>query len=66
VLLHSLWYGDEEQEFSGLRFVQYTETSFAQVVGPEFEIVETERYAEMEEDDSIYFVLRKKPQGSGR
>jgi SAM-dependent methyltransferase len=65
VLLHSFWYGDQEQEFSGLRFVQYTETSFVQVVGPEFEIVEAERYAEMEEGDSIYFVLRKKLRESG-
>ncbi len=60
VLLHSFWYGDQEEEFSGLRFVQYTEASFAEVVGPEFEIVEAERYAEMEESDSIYFVLRKR------
>jgi SAM-dependent methyltransferase len=59
VALHSFWYGDEEEEFSGLRFVQYTEASFAEVVGAEFEILEVERYAEMEEGDSVYFVLRK-------
>ena len=60
VLLHSFWYGEQEEEFSGLLFVQYTEVSFDQVVGPEFEIVKTERYAEMEEGDSIYFVLKKR------
>jgi cyclopropane fatty-acyl-phospholipid synthase-like methyltransferase len=60
ILLHSLWYGDKEEEFSGLRFVYYTRESFAKAVGPEYEIVEAERYSEMEEDDSIYFVLRKK------
>jgi SAM-dependent methyltransferase len=66
VLLHSFWYGEAEEEFSGLRFLQYTEASFAQVVEPDgpgligLEIAESERYAEMEANDSIYFVLRKR------
>jgi hypothetical protein len=60
VALHSFWHGDQEEEFSGLRFVHYTRASFAEVVAPEFEIVEAERYAEMEEGDSIYFVLKKR------
>ena len=60
VLLHSFWYGDGEEEHSGLRFVYYTEGSFVQVVGAEYRIVEAERYSEMDENDSIYFVLRKK------
>jgi len=60
VLLHSFWHGEEEEEFSGLRFAYYTAASFARLVGPEFEIVEAERYAEVEEGDSIYFVLRKR------
>jgi trans-aconitate methyltransferase len=61
LLLHSFWYGDQDQAFSGLRFVQYDEASFARLVGPEFEIVEAQRYAEMEEGDSIYFLMRKRP-----
>lgn len=60
ISLHSLWYGDKEEEFSGLRFVYYTQESFSQVVGIEYEIVEAERYSEIDEDDSIYFVLKKK------
>ena len=48
------------EEFDGLRFVYYTAESFAQVVGPEFEIVETGRYTEMDENDSIYFVQSKR------
>jgi cyclopropane fatty-acyl-phospholipid synthase-like methyltransferase len=58
--LHALWYGDKEEAFSGLRFVYYTEDSFAQVVGDEYETVESARYTEMEADDSIYFVLSKR------
>ena len=60
ILLHSLWYGDKEVVLSGLRFVYYTRESFARVVGSEYEIVEAERYTEMEDDDSIYFVLKKR------
>ena len=61
VLLHSLWYGDKGEEHdSGLLSVYYTEESFAQVVGTEYDLLRTERYAEMDENDSIYFVLRKK------
>ena len=59
LLLHSLWYGDEEQEFSGLRFVQYTAASFADIVGPEFALLQAGRYAEMEQDDSIYILMQK-------
>lgn len=58
--LHSLWYGDKDEEFSGLRFVYYTEETFAQLIGDAYEIVEAARYAEMEPDDSIYFVLKKR------
>lgn len=60
VSLHSLWYGDREEESSGLRFVSYTEESFSQAVGVEYDIVKAERYSEMDKDDSIYFVLRKR------
>jgi SAM-dependent methyltransferase len=65
LLLHSFWYGDQEEDYDGLLFVYYTEASFAALIGrddpgPAFEIVEAERYAEMDEGDSIYFVLRRR------
>ncbi|MFC1975959.1 class I SAM-dependent methyltransferase [Chloroflexota bacterium] len=60
ILFHSLWYGDKEEEMSGLRFVYYTEETFGTIVGDEYEVVASERYTEMEPDDSIYFVLRKR------
>ena len=59
ILFHTLWYGDEEEEFSGLRSVKYTEATLRQLVGDAYEIVELERYAEMEQGDSFYVVLRK-------
>ena len=61
VLLHSLWYGDGEEDMHGLHFVYYTEETFGALVGDEFETVETARYTEMEQDDSFYVVLRKRP-----
>lgn len=59
ILFHSLWYGDKEEEMSGLRFIYYTEETFGEIVGSEYEMVEATRYAEMEKDDSMYVVLRK-------
>jgi SAM-dependent methyltransferase len=66
VLFHSLWYGDGEQDMHGLHFVYYTEATFGELVdadelGAEFEVIETARYTEMEQDDSFYVVLRKRP-----
>jgi trans-aconitate methyltransferase len=60
IMLHSFWYGDKEEVFSGLRFVYYTEDSFGELIGDEYDIAESTRYAEMEADDSIYFVLKKR------
>jgi SAM-dependent methyltransferase len=62
LLLHSLWYGKGEEGMQGLHFAYYTEDTFAELVGDAFEIVETARYTEMEEDDSFYVVLRLRPQ----
>jgi SAM-dependent methyltransferase len=60
VALHSFWYGEGEEIFSGLRFTYYTEESLVQVVGNEFEIVEIRRYTEIEKDDSLYLILRRR------
>ena len=56
----TLWYGDKEEEMSGLRFVYYTEDTFGEIVGSEYQMVEATRYAEMEKDDSMCVVLRKR------
>ena len=59
IALHSLWYGDKEEQHSGLRFVHYTEETFAALVPEAFVLVEEERYTEMEADDSLVVVLRR-------
>jgi SAM-dependent methyltransferase len=58
--LHSFWYGEGEDEFSGLKFVYYTEESLSQVIGDEYEIVELARYEEAEAGDSLYLILKKR------
>lgn len=60
IALHSFWYGNKEEEFSGLRFVYYNEQTICDVIGVQFELADLERYTETDEDDSFYIVLRKK------
>lgn len=58
ILLHSFWHGDTEEEFNGLRFVYYTRETLTKTLDGMFEIIEFERYAEMEADDSFYVILK--------
>ena len=59
VALHSFWYGDAEEVYDGLRSVSYTEATLREAVGVALEVVEVVRYAEMEEGDSLYVVVRR-------
>jgi len=59
VLLHSFWYGDKEEEHHGLRFVYYTEPDLMDLATDKYELVELERYTEMEERDSIYILMKR-------
>ena len=63
VALHSFWYGDTEEVYEGLRFVSYTEATLREAVGDALEVVEVARYAEMEEGDSLYVVVRRAHSG---
>jgi cyclopropane fatty-acyl-phospholipid synthase-like methyltransferase len=58
ILFHSFWYGDKEEFFHGLRFRYYTEEMLLHIVESRFEVLAMERFTEMEEDDSIYLVLK--------
>lgn len=62
ILFHTFWYGDREEFFHGLRFRYYTEEMLLRIVESRFEVLAMERYTEMEEDDSIYLVLRARPE----
>ncbi len=58
--LHSFWYGDEVAEHQGLRFVYYREDRLRGLYEPDYEVLESRRYSEMEMDDSLYVVLRRR------
>lgn len=60
LLFHTFWYGDKEEEMHGLHFVYYTEETISDIVSDEFDILVVKRYDEMDKDDSIYLILRKK------
>lgn len=60
LLFFSLWYGDKEESFSGLRFVYYTEETIKKIIGDKYKVLEIKQYSEMEKDDSMYIILRKK------
>ena len=60
ILFHTFWYGDQEENQSGLQMVYYTQETLANLIGAEFEEIELQIYAEMEENDSFYILLQKK------
>ena len=62
ILLHTMWIGDGGEDMKGLHFEYVTEASFADLLEGGV-IVEAKRYAEMEPDDSIYFVVKRKEAG---
>jgi cyclopropane fatty-acyl-phospholipid synthase-like methyltransferase len=60
LILHSFWYGHEEQEFGDLRLIQHTEHELETMLAGDFEILEIGRHAKMSEGDSVYVLARKK------
>lgn len=60
ITLHSFWYGEKEEEYSGMRFVYYIEQTIREVIGDHFDLVELQRYTELDADDSFFIVLRKR------
>lgn len=59
IALHSLWWGDRLEVDGGEHCQYYTAQTFADQVGGLFEIVEIRAYREMEENDSLYVVMRR-------
>ncbi|MBP7963289.1 MAG: class I SAM-dependent methyltransferase [Caldilineaceae bacterium] len=60
VIVHSFWYGDNEEEYPGMLAVYYTESTLTLALGPVYEILKMTRYAEMDEGDSLVCVCRKR------
>ncbi len=60
ILFHSFWLGDEEEEFQGLRFVKYQIDQLVEITKPNYDLIESGLYAEMNKDDSFYLILKRK------
>lgn len=60
IMLHTLWHGDSVDEHHGLLFQQYTIETFSDLVADYFDVVDSARYTEMEADDSLYVVCKRR------
>ncbi len=60
ILFHTFWRGDEENEFEDLKFIKYHLIELENLTKPFYDLVASGTYAEMNQNDSIYLVLRKK------
>lgn len=60
IICHSFWFGDKEENYDGLIFVYYTAEQLQALFMETFDILKIEKYIEMEIDDSIYLIARKK------
>lgn len=64
IALHSFWGGEGDDEMHGLHFSYYDEDQLSAIAEPYFEVIQVKRYTEMETDDSIYIVLRRRSESS--
>ena len=60
VVLHTFWRGTQVEEFNGVKFYYYMEEVVKKMVEDLFDVMEMGRYAEFEDGDSFYLILRKK------
>ena len=59
ILLHSFWRGDDAEVMEGMFFNNLTEQRLREIIQDRFQILELEIYGEMNDDDSIYVILKK-------
>lgn len=60
IICHSFWFGEKEENYDGLIFIYYTSEQLQELFMETFDIIKIEKYQEMELDDSIYLIARKK------
>jgi cyclopropane fatty-acyl-phospholipid synthase-like methyltransferase len=60
ILFHSFWRGNKTENMEGLLFVYYELETLRELFESNFDILELTLYTEIEKDDSIYVVLKKK------
>ncbi|WP_371805413.1 trans-aconitate 2-methyltransferase [Candidatus Lokiarchaeum ossiferum] len=60
IICHSFWQGDKEENMDGLLFIYYTMEQLQALFQEHFQILKMEQYQEMEPNDSIYLIAKKK------
>lgn len=61
LVCHSFWRGNkEEEEIQGLKFIYYLKNDLQKIAEEYFDIIEMRIYKEIEANDSILLILKKK------
>ncbi len=60
IICHSFWWGDKEENYDGLRFIYYTTKQLRQLFMAAYDILKIDKYQEIEPDDSLFVIARKK------
>ena len=60
LILHTFWYGHGIEEHAGMKFYMRDKSFLRKVFEPLFEIVVLDRYEEMEADDSLVMLARRR------
>lgn len=59
--MRSFWYGDRIEDHGGMSFHYRNEEYLEQVFSKCFDLLRMERYGEIEDDDSLRILARRKP-----
>jgi hypothetical protein len=60
IICHSFWRGDNVEKYDGLIFTYYSEEQLRTSVEEYFDIIQVQKYQEMEVNDSLLIIARKK------
>lgn len=60
IACHSFWRGSGEEQFEGMRFLYWTEDGLRAVVHASWEILHLGAYSEMDDNDSILLIARRR------
>lgn len=60
IICHSFWNGVGEETFKGMHVNYHTVTELSQLLSYRFDLLHIETYAEMDKDDSLFIIARKK------
>jgi len=58
LVMHAFWHGDRVEEIAGMTFHYRNEDFLRRAFSSRFEVLKLERYAEMEDNDSVFIIAR--------